>query len=823
VGWSSAASGGPETVRRVRLGAISTAGAVCVFGFAALFPGPEHISLWLFLALAVPAIALAVAMALATPAMLAKPVRQLYFYAWTAAGVVLISAAVGLTGGGRSNLYLLYTIILLFAACFYTRVVQVAYGVMCAGGYILTLTITRWDMPLSPMLVRGSVMVLVAVMGSYMAAEKDRMANESDRRAALLRAVAGAARDVNLVEVFQSLESVTQALGELGLAWGHVSLIDETAGTYRIVQGRRIPQQYLDANPPLTAGIVGMVYQARSTVTLGPKDAPAYVVPVLDVSRPLTSVIGSPLWVDGRLAGVLAGASVRPGGLLADDIEAFELLAGVASRALEGSQRFQQMAESEARNRHQAYHDDLTGLPNRALLITRMREALVHLAGTPERQVALLLIDLYDFKLVNDTMGHATADQMLKTIASRLADCVRDSDTVGRLSGDEFAVVVPAFDHGNLDRLAQRLLRAVSAPIDVDGHSISIDASAGIALRVATAMTEVEQEAAAAELMSNADVAMYEAKRAGKHSHVVFDQAMADRVRQRMTIGAELPRAIEAGEMSVHYQPIFDLCTRSITGFEALLRWSHPRLGSVPPSDFIPMAEESGAIIQIGRWVLHQACTELQALRSENVDWAGLTMSVNLSTRQLRDPELVEEVLDTLQETQVPPAQLTLEITESSLLYDAATSQAKVAALGALGVRIALDDFGTGYSSLAYLQQLQVHCLKIDKSFVDGVDIRDGGDPVRTEPALIRSMADLGGALGLDTVAEGIETEGQLAELKLLGCHLGQGYVFSPAVVPAKLRLLLALVPAPVPTVSLAYADEPKAKKPTAATTAAND
>jgi EAL domain-containing protein (putative c-di-GMP-specific phosphodiesterase class I) len=220
---------------------------------------------------------------------------------------------------------------------------------------------------------------------------------------------------------------------------------------------------------------------------------------------------------------------------------------------------------------------------------------------------------------------------------------------------------------------------------------------------------------------------------------------------------------------------------------------------------------------------LHQAWTELQALRSENVAWAGLTMSVNLSTRQLRDPELVEEVLDTLQETQVPPAQLTLEITESSLLYDAATSQAKVAALGALGVRIALDDFGTGYSSLAYLQQLQVHCLKIDKSFVDGVDIRDGGDPVRTEPALIRSMADLGGALGLDTVAEGIETEGQLAELRLLGCHLGQGYVFSPAVVPAKLRLLLALVPAPVPTVSLAYADEPKAKKPTAATTAAND
>ncbi|HTW10523.1 MAG TPA: EAL domain-containing protein [Acidimicrobiales bacterium] len=802
---STAVLSGRQTLRRLRLGVIATIGSIALFTAAVLLPGPNHLRLATFLSLLVPAALSSLGFALALHWSGPGRRSELIVYGWSFCGIVLISVAIALNGGARSPLYLLYAEPMLIAACFYPRPAQIAVNVICACAYLVIVAAVRWDLSLSASLMRASIMLMLIFIGSLMTAEKDEAVRESARRANLLGAVAGAARDVNLVEVSRSLEAVVTALGGLGLDWGHVSLVERASGTYRIVQGRNIPDEYTSASPPLTAGIVGAVYAERATVLLDCDASRSYVVPVLEVSKPLTAVIGCPLWVDGELTGVLCGASVKPGGLLPHDIEAFELLGGIASRALEGSQRLQDLAESEALTRHKAYHDDLTGLANRALLGLRLREALTSAPPGGERNVALLLLDLHDFKLVNDAVGHTTADKILVVIAGRLLGCARDCDTVARLSGDEFAVLVPDVGPGNLDRLAQRLLHAVSEPIDVDGHSLSVDASAGIAVRSPTAVTDDEQEAAAIELLSNADVAVYEAKRAGKHSHVLFDQAMADRVRQRLTMGAELPRAIHSGDMKVFYQPIFDLANRSIIGFEALLRWAHPRLGNVPPADFIPLAEENGTILEIGRWVLREACAELQALRNENRAWAGLTMSINLSARQLRDPELLEEVQQTLLETKVPPAQLTLEITESSLLHDAAGSRAKVAALGALGVRIALDDFGTGYSSLSYLRQLQVHCLKIDKSFVDGVEDRQSCTSVRTEPALIRSIAELSGALGLDTVAEGIETETQLAELKQLGCHLGQGYVFSPAVTPDKVRALLGL--AHRRPVSLAAAD----------------
>lgn len=832
MGWTKDGIDQRHVRQAVKLGAWDMLAALALISAVQFLPGTDHMPLVAYLAVAVTILAMATAGLVGSEHVSDGDHRRKLFYVWSLANVALVSVTVGFSGGGRSELYVLYVLTSLFHASYYTRRVQAWLAAATAIGYGAALAANGWDMPLSTLLVRVSVIALVAVTGSFVAAEKDRVTAESARRAALLRAVAATAREVNVADPGQVLAVVVDALRELGLLWGHVAVIDHEAGTYQLVKTLNIPEEYASARPPMTAGLVGLVWEARSTVVLSGEAAKTYVVPVLEERAGLTAVIGTPLWADGVLAGILAGASKQESGLRSESIEAFELLAGVASRALEGANRFQQMAESEARTRYQASHDDLTGLPNRGLLQLRLREALAW-ADVTGNQVALLLVDLDDFKLVNDTLGHGAGDELLVTIASRLAACVRDSDTVARLSGDEFAILVRGSDQASLDRLATRVLQTVGEPSDVGGHSVPVDASIGIAVRAASVGGQGGQgsqgsqgrrdgqptahpsdaagppglgtrnrppaaglamagdgaiEAAATELLSNSDVAMYEAKRAGKHCYVVFDQAMSDRLLQRMRLEAELPKAIEAGEMAVYYQPIFDLATRSITGFEALLRWSSAVLGNVPPSDFIPVAEDTGSIVPIGRWVLRQACEELQALRLENPEWAALSMSVNLSTRQLRDASVVDDVLGTLSATGIPAAQLTLEITESSLLHDAAGSQAKLSALGTLGVKVALDDFGTGYSSLAYLQQLHVHCLKIDKSFVDGVV--SGSDP--TAPALIRSIADLSASLGLDTVAEGIESQEQLAELANLGCRHGQGYVVSPALPPAKVRALLA-------------------------------
>ncbi len=769
------------------MGAYNTAGASVVLTAYEFLADPRPLRLWAYaVVLAVAAIVLGTVFACYRH--LVDERRALgALYAWTVVEVLLVGTAVALSGGGRSSLYLMYALTSVFVVSYYPRRSQVLLGALTLVSYMGALAVDGWNVSTATLTVRVGIVSLVAVMGAFIAAEKDRLAAESMRRAHLLEAVTAAAREVNVLDAGRVLAAVIRGLDKLGLEWAHVSLIDESSGTYSMVHAQGIPEEYLRAATPVGSGIVGLVYRSRDTVLLDRDEALHYVVPVLNQRTPeLTAVIGSPLWLDGQLAGVLAGASRRPQGLRPEDAEAFELLAGVASRALEGARRFEQMAQSEARNRHQASHDDLTGLANRSLLNLRLREQLS--SARPNRgRVALLLVDLDDFKLVNDTLGHGAGDQLLVTVASRLLTCMRDGDTVARLSGDEFAILVIGLGPEDLDRLARRLLEALSRSSEVGGHSMSVDASIGIALGPATPLNEVELDIAAAELLSNADMAMYEAKRAGKHCHVVFDRAMSDRLRKRMAIEAELPHAIEDGELRVLYQPIFELGDRSISGFEALLRWTNPRLGQVSPVEFIPIAEETGAIIPIGRWVLQQACAELQALRSEDAGWAGLGMSVNLSTRQLRDPALVEHVKSCLAQYCIPAHLLTLEITESSLLQDTASSQARLGALGLLGVQVALDDFGTGYSSLSYLQQLHVNCLKVDKSFVDGLESQANG----TGRALIRSIAELGCALDLRTIAEGIETEGQLEVLSRLGCGLGQGWVFAPAVPPERMRELL--------------------------------
>jgi diguanylate cyclase (GGDEF)-like protein/PAS domain S-box-containing protein len=415
---------------------------------------------------------------------------------------------------------------------------------------------------------------------------------------------------------------------------------------------------------------------------------------------------------------------------------------------------------------HQAFHDPLVGLANRALFHDRVEHALAK-SGRTGQPLAVLFLDLDNFKTVNDSLGHSTGDQLLVGIAGRVSECVRTGDTVARLGGDEFAILLEDVrDEAEAAEVAQRVALALRAPFHLDGKDVLVTTSVGIALSVAGSH-------GADELLRNADVAMYTAKERGKGRHVTFEPDMHAAILRRLELEADLRRALEREEFLVNYQPLMDLRSGRLTGVEALVRWRHPQRGLISPAEFVPIAEETGLIVPLGRWVLQQACQDVRGWQLRLPDLAPQMVNVNLSARQLQEPGLVQDVAAALRESGLPPQSLALEITESVLMQDAAAAVGWLHELKKLGVQLAIDDFGTGYSSLSYLRQFPVDTLKIDKSFVDGVD-REA-----ERATLASAIIDLGRTLGLKTVAEGIEESAQVAELTSLGCDVGQGYHFA--------------------------------------------
>jgi diguanylate cyclase (GGDEF)-like protein len=414
---------------------------------------------------------------------------------------------------------------------------------------------------------------------------------------------------------------------------------------------------------------------------------------------------------------------------------------------------------------HQALHDGLTGLANRALFVNRVQHALQR-RDRAEKPLALLILDLDDFKDVNDGLGHRAGDEVLRVVADRLRGCLRAADTVARLGGDEFALLFDEIPEiTQVTNLAQRLLTAVRAPIPVYGQHIEIHASVGLA------WPDPDLAQGAEELLRNAEMAMYGAKRKGKDRLECFVPSMHSSVMQRLELNADLRRAIERGELTVYYQPIVELAGGRIVGVEALARWHHPRRGPINPAAFIALAEETGLIVPIGRFVLEQACA--QAARwQRRFPEAPLTLNVNMSIHQLQSPGIVEEVAQVLAETGVEPSRLTLEITETALAEDGDVAAARLWALKKLGVQLAIDDFGTGYSSLSRLADFPIDSLKIPKTFVDG--ILHGPE----SSVVARAIIELAHNLGLAVVAEGIEDRQQWQELRRLGCRLGQGFHF---------------------------------------------
>jgi diguanylate cyclase (GGDEF)-like protein len=429
---------------------------------------------------------------------------------------------------------------------------------------------------------------------------------------------------------------------------------------------------------------------------------------------------------------------------------------------------------------HQALHDALTGLPNRALFTDRIQHALSQgrRRGTA---CGVIFLDLDRFKTVNDSLGHAAGDELLVTVARRIDASLRAADTAARLGGDEFAVLLE--DLSGVDEavlVAERIVAALSGPAVVQGREVHVKASVGIAVG----------RTGASELLRQADVAMYRAKTDGKGRHRVYEASMQAEVVERLELEGELLRAIERDEIAVHYQPVIALDGHTLAGFEALARWTHPTRGLVAPPQFIPLAEENGSIVQLGRQILRTACRQAARWLTEFPTAETRIMSVNLSGRQLEDPNIVADVAAALADSGLPACALVLEITETVLMRDTEATIARLTALKALGVRLAVDDFGTGYSSLRYLRRFPIDILKMAKPFVDGLDA--GDDEGR---ALARAIVELATSLKLACIAEGIEAPAQADVLHELGCGLGQGFHFARPMAPEEMTALIAQPP----------------------------
>jgi diguanylate cyclase (GGDEF)-like protein len=488
------------------------------------------------------------------------------------------------------------------------------------------------------------------------------------------------------------------------------------------------------------------------------------------------TALAAPVHIEGKTTGSLVTVTLPDDAHLSYLREMLAAFAEQASLALTDARTLEAMRD--------AYHDSLTGLPNRALFLDSLHHALVR-ATRQHTEVTVLFIDLDRFKDVNDSLGHAAGDGLLACVADRIRGCLRGEDMAARLGGDEFAVLLErTTGYGAGQLVAGRITNALMAPIALADREVFAYASIGIASSERSART-------ADDLMRNADVAMYSAKRSGTRKALSYEPSMHTETMHGLELRGDLSHAVRRGELRLQYQPLVDLSTGAAVAVEALVRWDHPRFGLVPPNDFIPIAELTGSIVEIGEWVLHRSCEQAAAWRGAALP--DLRISVNVSARQLDEPTFPDVVAGVLRTTGLPASALTLEVTESALMRDPDGTLKRLAPLKALGVRLAIDDFGIGYSSLAWLQRFPADQLKIDKAFIDTIETSIEGT------AIVRAVVDLARTLRLETVAEGIETLQQSRSLQGLSCNLGQGYHFArPLAAHAVVPFFAASLASPV-------------------------
>ena len=478
--------------------------------------------------------------------------------------------------------------------------------------------------------------------------------------------------------------------------------------------------------------------------------------------------VAVPLVTDGTVAGLLVVgervSELSPFG--SEEAKLVTLLANQVNVALERGaleRSLSQLIELERKLTHQAHHDPLTGLANRTLLQDRLLQALAE----PDATHAVLIIDLDDFKTVNDSLGHAAGDQLLTVAATRIQSAVRGGDLTARLGGDEFAVLLNHVGSATTAAaLAAKIVEELRRPVWIDGREVAVRASIGIALTDPS-------HTGVGDVLRDADMAMYRAKGMGKGRFALYESSMHGEVTRRLALSAALAHAVDHDEVSLVFQPIVDLVSGHAYGVEALVRWSQPDGTTIGPSDFIPLAEQTGLILPIGSWVLNAACRELARWHRDVPGTADLMMSVNISARQLVEPGFTDEVRTAVARHGVNPLNLVFELTESVLIEDTPAVARTLEALKAIGVRLAIDDFGTGYSSMNYVSRFPIDVLKIDRSFVESVAENT------TSTALVAAMVQLANSLGITAVAEGVEDHAQADALRRLGCRLAQGFLFA--------------------------------------------
>ena len=551
---------------------------------------------------------------------------------------------------------------------------------------------------------------------------------------------------------------LTRACALLGTPHGYIYLAEPELSELVLRHGIGVFERYVGRRVHIGEGLVGEVYLTAAPVAVDDYDAFAGRVGFIPGGQ-LGAVVGVPLNSGGHVVGVIGLASGSTERTFRErEIDALTRFAQLASIAIDNA-RLVDVAQRGA------LYDVTTGLPNRELLTDRIAHSLARGRTDDAESIAVVLLDLDRFQVINESVGHMVGDRLLMAVGQRLAGCLRPGDTVARFGGDEFGLILdPVADESEALRIAEGIATELRVPFSQGGRDWFISASIGIAVGDAGRVTPDE-------LLREAEIAMVRAKDDPTRRLLLFEPTMSTAMLDRIDLENDLRAALVRGELRAHYQPIVDLGDGRVVGFEALVRWQHPTRGLIPPLSFIPMAEETGLIGPLGRWMLETACRQAVAWRGRTTG-PPLVMSVNLSARQFVQPDLVEEVAEVLDMTGMVAGELELEITESVLMDQSEGGIRTLRRLQELGVRLVLDDFGTGYSSLSYLKHLPLDTIKIDRSFVVGLDDK-------ADRSIVEAVLALAHGLGIGVVAEGIETETQRRQLVALGCEHGQGYLFS--------------------------------------------
>jgi diguanylate cyclase (GGDEF)-like protein len=721
--------------------------------------------------------------------------REVFFVGWSIADIVMIAAIAGLDGGSQSAYMLLLVLPFLFAALSYPPRTIAVVGICVLIAFFAVAYGVGGGLPLSGfgLFAGGCVALLAAWEARDQAAGRGRLAEtagalalseelsrlQSDQQMEVARfgqrALEGTDIDVLTKEASQLMDRVLNidiggvlkllpGGGEL-LMISAVGLPEEEVGKTRVPTGHRSQSGYA-----LATGLPTVVHDWRTETRFQESD--------LQANAGMRSAVIVLIKGKGEPYGVLGVGSRTVREFTRQDVSFMQAIANILANAIE-------RRRTEQQTQHEALHDPLTDLPNRNLFLDRLAHAL-SAAARRGTSIAVLFLDLDQFKLVNDSLGHAAGDELLAAVAPRIEQALRPGDTVARFGGDEFAVL--AEDIGNergATRIAERVAETLTRPFILRGREHFVSASIGIAIGEGSEAPEA--------LIRDADSALYRAKERGRGRYEIFDEVMRSRVIEHMQTENDLRRAIQREELELHYQPVVKLRDGSIIAMEALLRWNHPDRGMIGPLGFIPIAEESRLIVPIGRWVIEQACREAAAWHERHPDSAPVSVAVNLSARQLADPGLLSHIEGSVQANRIDPSNLWLELTETTLLNETSFVERTLESLRALGVRLVLDDFGVGFSSLGSLKRLPLSMIKLDRSFVENLTESSH------DAAIVRAVNEMADTIGIGVVAEGIESDEQMRLASALGCGFAQGFHFSE---PLPIEHVERLLEQPIPTFS---------------------